>query len=517
MKYSTPATILVQSLAMMLVSVGSSASAQNSVDKPNIIFFAFDDLNDFINPMGYSQAKTPNLDRLAKMGVTFTNAHTTATYCAPARTAIMTGRYATTTGAYETQVYFHDHPDLVPMQMSFQNAGYSTHGGGKLFHHREGFIDRRRWDEFFMRSDRQKQEGWPLDSWGDGTPVPGEFPVSTYNKKRTAEGTMKGKTTFLEIGAIPDDQEEAMADTKRINWACSILKKKHDKPFFLGVGIYAPHFPNFAPQKYFDLYEESELNMPEYKEGDLEDLAKMVRQRMINRKKLHHDRLEKWGLLKESLHAYLACVSYGDAMLGRVLDTLEASDYRENTAIVVWSDHGYHQGQKGEWGKHSLWERTTHVPFIWAGPGIAKNKKVNATVSLLDMFPTFVEMCGLAPDPGLEGQSLVLTLKNPTSAKDRDVFVPWLHPNSYAVINEKWRYIHFKDGSQELYNLQEDPNEWHNLAGSAEHVDVMKKLRASAPKNPAKPGTDKVQLRLVIDGTDYRWEGKKKARRNSEN
>lgn len=459
--------------------------------------------------MGYTQAKTPNLDRLAKAGVTFTNAHTPATFCAPARTAIFTGRHATTTGAYETQVYFHQHPDIVPMQQSFQNAGYATFGGGKLFHHREGFIDMRGWDEFFMRNEELKAEGWYMNSWTEDTPLPGEFPVSTYNKNRVAEGSLKRTTTFLEIAAIPDDKEEEMADTRRINWACEVLQRDHDKPFFLGVGIYAPHFPNYAPQKYWDMYDRDSLEIPQYTEGDLDDIGKMIRKQKQNRKKTHHDRLVKWGLLPETFHAYLACVSYADAMLGRVLDSLQNSKYRDNTAIVIWSDHGYHQGQKGEWGKHTLWQRTTNVPFIWAGAGIAKNKKVSATVSLIDMYPTFVEMCGLAPDPGLEGKSLASALKNPASAQDRDVFVPWLHPNSYTVINEKWRYIHYRDGSEELYDVQNDFEEIHNLAESPEYDSIKNKLKQSAPKNHAKPGPKaRSDLKLVLNGLDYHWESK---------
>ena len=489
------------------------ASAQATTEQPNIIFFSFDDLNDFINPMGYSQAKTPNLDRLASAGVTFTNAHTPATYCAPVRTAIFTGRHATTTGAYGTQVYFHEHPDIVPLQLSFQNAGYATYGAGKLFHHREGFIDMRGWDEFFLRNEALKTRGWPMDSWAEDTPLPGEFPVSTYNKNRVEEGSLKKSTTFLEIAAIPNDKEEEMADTKRINWACSIIEKEHSKPFFLGIGIYAPHFPNYAPQKYWDMYDRESLILPEYTEGDLDDVGKLVRQQKMNRKKVHHDRLEKWGLIPESIHAYLACVSYADAMLGRILHSIQNSNNRENTAVVIWSDHGYHQGQKGEWGKHTLWQRTTNVPFIWAGAGIAKNQKISATVSLIDMFPTFVEMCGLAPDSGHEGRSLLSMLRDPASAQDQDVFVPWLHPNSYAIINEDWRYIHYKDGSEELYDLKKDFEEITNLADSPEYASIKTKMKQSAPSNQAKPGLSaNTDLRLVTSGESFHWEPKKKAK-----
>ena len=160
----------------------------NASEKPNVIFFAVDDMNDWIGPMGYKSAKTPNLDRLAKMGVTFQNAHTPATYCAPSRTAIYTGRYATTTGCYRTQVYFHDHPSLVPLQQSFQNSSYNTFGGWKLFHHREDFVDLRGWDQFWVRSEAQKKNGWPQDSWGLDTPLPKKMPASPFNAGKEIPG-----------------------------------------------------------------------------------------------------------------------------------------------------------------------------------------------------------------------------------------------------------------------------------------------------------------------------------------
>ncbi|MGB0258749.1 MAG: sulfatase-like hydrolase/transferase, partial [Coraliomargarita sp.] len=239
---------------------------------------------------------------------------------------------------------------------------------------------------------------------------------------------------------------------------------------------------------------------------DLDDLPDMIRKMKQGRKKFHHDLLDEWGLLEEAVHGYLACVSYADAMLGRVLDALEASPYRDNTIVVIWSDHGYHQGQKGDWGKHTLWERTTNVPFIWSGPGISKGQSVDATVSLIDMFPTFVETCGLAEDPGLEGVSLASVLKDPSSATDRDVLVPWLQPNAFAIINQDWRYIHYQDGSEELYDLNNDPNEWHNLAENPEFAAIKAELKSSAPEEQAPAGVNKTKLKLVIEGESFRWE-----------
>jgi arylsulfatase A-like enzyme len=196
-------------------------------------------------------------------------------------------------------------------------------------------------------------------------------------------------------------------------------------------------------------------------------------------------------------------------MLGRVLKALRDSPHADNTIVVLWSDHGYHHGEKGDWGKHTLWERTSNVPFIWSGPGVAKGATVDATVSLIDMYPTFVEMCGLPPVHGLEGQSLAGALKQPVTAKDRDVFLPFLTPGAYAIINQKWRYIHYDDGTEELYDVRADPHEWKNLAADAQLASVKQELQSRAPAKFAPMGTPKRQLRLIPDGEDFRWVPKK--------
>ncbi len=479
---------------------------------PNVIFFATDDLCDWVGPMDYDQAITPNIDKLGQRGVVFNNAHCPGTFCAPSRTAIFTGQFATTTGCYGTQVYFHNCPDLKPLQMNFQEGGYKTFGVGKLFHHPAGSIDLRGWDEFFVRTEEQKKTGWPMNSWGankpkvrgNDTPVPEPYPSGVYQRTFDVKAHW-----FLEWGAIDNDKEEEMADTQRVNWACDVLKQKHDKPFFLAVGVYAPHFPNYAPQKYFDMYDRNKIKAPTYKDDDFEDLPPKVRDSRIARKTQHHDRLATIDRgVEDAIHGYLACVSYADAMLGQLMDALKDSPYYDNTVIVLWSDHGYHHGEKGNWGKHTLWERTTNVPFIWAGAGVEKGGSVDETASLIDMYPTFVDLCGLPEVDGLEGQSLAGTLQDSKTAQDRDVLVPGLKPNEYAIINQKWRYIHYADDSEELYNLKKDSNEWDNMAEQEGYEPIKEKLRNSAPKTFAPMGKPKEKMRLVTEGNTFRWEPK---------
>jgi arylsulfatase A-like enzyme len=247
--------------------------------------------------------------------------------------------------------------------------------------------------------------------------------------------------------------------------------------------------------------------LPPYKADDLDDLPPKIKKIKTARSRIHN-KLEGLNAVGDAIHGYLACISYADAMMGRVLDALEASPYADNTVVVLWSDHGYHHGEKGDWGKHTLWERTSNVPFIWAGPGVAKGRKSDVTVSLIDMYPTLVDLCGLPkPRQKLEGQSLAKTLVDPTSAEDRNVFLPHMNPGEYAVINRDWRYIRYGEDGEELYDLQADPNEWHNLAASPEHAARKAELRRFAPATFAEPA-QKLNARkdLVVDGETFRWE-----------
>lgn len=484
-----------------------STSLAAADSQPNVLFLAVDDMNDWIgclagsNPGDGPRAITPNLDKLAARGVNFTNAHTAGVFCAPSRAAIFSGQFASTTGCYESANYFVNRPEIESLQTSFAKAGYTTLGTGKLYHHPVGAIDQRGWTKFFLRNRAQRENGWALDSWSEGTPFPKPFPASVYNKGQQITGGL-----FLEWAGIPNEREEEMADTQRVNWAVEQLRKKHDKPFFLACGIYAPHYPNYCPQKYFDLYDPEKIELPKYKAADLTDLPPKIEKSKTNRLRIRQ-KLEDLDALDDAIHGYLACISYADAMMGRVLDALEASPYADNTIVVLWSDHGYHLGEKN-WGKHTLWERTSNVPFIWAGPGVAEGAKTDVTVSLIDLYPTFAEMCGLPkPQQQLEGESIAATLKNPGTAKDRDVLLPYTKPGEFAVINRGWRYIRYGDDGEELYDVQADPHEWENLAKHPEHAARMAQMRKLAPKAFAEPESRfNSRKDLVINGETYRWE-----------
>ena len=210
--------------------------------------------------------------------------------------------------------------------------------------------------------------------------------------------------------------------------------------------------------------------------------------------------------MEDAIHGYLACMSYADALVGRVLDALEKSPYADNTIVVLWSDHGYHHGEKVDWEKHTLWERTSNVPLIWSGPGIAKGVRSDVTVSLIDLYPTLVEFFGLSlPPQELEGESLVPSLRDPRTAVDRTVYLPYMTPGEYALINRDWRFIEYLDGN-ELYDLRADPNEWFHLASVPEHQDRIARFKQQVPKSFADPvPTLNRRKHLVIEGESFHW------------
>jgi arylsulfatase A-like enzyme len=498
-------------LALLGLSISVFTSAQGIVSKPNVIFFATDDLRAWINPLGYEQAITPNLERLANMGITFTNAQAPGAYCAPSRTAIFTGLHSSTTGCYDDELYFFDYPEMVGLHRAFNQAGYKAYGAGKLFHHREGSIDMRGWEEYFARDQEIKELGYPMGyfpkDYTGSIPLPDPYPYSPYY---TETGRQIDGGAFLEWGPIANELEESMAAAIRTNWVCELLTREHTEPFFIGLGLYIPHYPNYAPQKYFDLYNLDDIELPNVLEGDWLDLPDYMKNRMVNRDKIRQE-LIQLGAYKEAVRGYLAAVSFADAMLGRVLDTLEESQYKDNTVVIFWSDQGYHLGEKGQWGKHTLWQETTHVPLIISGGGIPQNQKVNTTVSLIDLYPTLIDLCELDTPHEMDGVSLMSILQDPASAQDRNVFMPYYVRGGYTVVNQDYRYIQYHDGTEEFYDLNADPMEWINLAGENSYRSLMDEMAASAPQEFHQAATPRNTLNLVLEGDTFYWESKDKS------
>jgi len=449
----------------------SATPARTQTARPNVLFIALDDLNDWAGCMGgHPQARTPNLDRLAASGVLFTNAHCAAPACNPSRTAIFTGISPHHSGVYSNRQRMRDVlPNAELLPKTFSRNGYWSAGSGKLLHY---FIDAPSWDDYFPPKETENP-----------------FPRTLYPKKRPVSLPVGGPWQYVETdwGGLDATDEEYGGDWLVSKWIGEQLRKKHDKPFFLACGIYRPHEPWFVPQKYFDQFPLESIQLPPgYKEDDLDDLPPSGKRAGPNRYFAHIRKHNQW---KNGIQGYLASILFADAMLGRVLEALEQGPNADNTIVVLWSDHGWHLGEKQHWQKYTAWRVCTRVPLTIrvpkGAPGLPSGTrpgKSNKPVNLLSLFPTLLELCGLPPRDTNDGPSLVPLLANP-AADWPHVSVTYLaRPGSFGLSAEDWRYIHYANGDEELYDITKDPYEWTNLAGAPEHRSKLEELRRLAPK-----------------------------------
>ena len=465
-----------------------TAQAQRKPSRPpNYLFIAVDDLNDWVEPLGgHPQVKTPNFTRLAKRGVTFTNAHTQAPLCNPSRASLLSGLRPSTTGLYTLQPGVRAVPRLkehVMLPQYLAANGYATFSVGKIFH-----------DGSIKPAERDRE----FNVWGDNGAL--IFPATKFI---TTPDTIRA----MDWGVFPE-RDEDQPDWKIADSAIGFLNSAPtDKPFFLGAGFRLPHVPCFATQKWFDLYPDASLQMPPVKADDRDDVPEFA---WNLHWKLPEPRLswlnanQQWRSLVRS---YLASISFMDSQVGRLLDALEKSPHADNTIIVLWSDHGWHLGEKGITGKNSLWERSTRVPLIAAGPGIVAGAKSTRPVELLDLYPTLVELSGLPARKELQGHSLVPLLKNPNAARAWPAITTHNQGN-HAVRSERWRYIRYADGSEELYDHQTDPNEWTNLANNPRFAKLKTEHARWLPKTDLAPVAGSTARLLVKENGVWMWEGK---------
>ena len=464
------------------------------VDKPNILFISVDDMNDWIGCLrGYPGVSTPNLDRLAGRGALFADAHCASPLCNPSRTALLTGMRPTTTGIYNNDQFWRAAlPSAVSLPDYFKQNGYFVAGAGKVFHHTAGNNPPNQWDEFQLQEFDdpwyRRADWYP---WNKRVPAPEAVP---YNGIKDFQGE-------FDWGILPKD-ERAYGDQKAIDFGIQMLERKHGKPFFLAIGLWHPHIPMFSPKNYWDLYPADKVRLPETRADDLDDLPKAAKEMAAFRRE-EFDRIVKEGKWKEGVRAYLAAISFADAMIGRLLTALDSSSYKQNTVIVFWSDNGWHLGEKQHWHKSTLWQRATHVPLIIAGPPVkAAGVTRTQTVSLLDLYPTLVELCGLPKKAELEGTSLVPLLSN--AKGKRDPVVSTYLPGNHAVVSSRWRYIRYRDGGEELYDRVSDPNEFTNLAGLAKHTKLKSEMAKYMPKTSALPKPDRKDYDFNYESYTYK-------------
>ena len=435
-------------------------SAQE-IEKPNVLFIAIDDLNDWVGFMGgHPQVLTPHMDALAKQGRNFLNAHCAVPVCSASRASVMSGVAATTHGSYELGPRYEQLPALkeVPtLQRYFKNHGYATLSGGKVLHH--NFNGRLAED---------------IDQSLGRTRSP--RPEKPMNRPVNWSGAW-------DWGAYPTKDAE-MADIQLAQNVAKALKENFDKPFFMSVGFFRPHVPLFVPPKWFNLYDVGKLALPKNPKSDLDDLPKNFLRINDYAVAPTHAEVLSVGKQRSLTHAYLASVSFVDHCVGIVLDALKSSSHANNTLIVLWSDHGFHLGEKQHWAKRTLWEESTRVPLLIAGPGIQPGKPCREPASLIDLYPTLLDLCGLPKAKHLEGVSLVPQLRDAVKAR-RQPAITSSYFGNFSIRSRDWRLIVYEDGAKELYDHRNDPNEFRNLANDTAYKLTLDKLSKWLPNNAA--------------------------------
>ena len=415
-----------------------SLTAQPTPDqRPNVLLIAVDDLNDWPRMMGVrSDARTPHMDRLASRGTLFSRAYAQAALCGPSRASVMTGLLPSTLemhGHVSDQAVIKRAREFgVPaLHTYFRKHGYETLAVGKIFHQHvpKGSVDQ---------------------SGGRGS----FGPVKRFVWHQLGTST--------DWGAWPEADAET-EDAKSAAWAIERLNEPREQPFFLMVGFLRPHVPWYVPQKWFDLYPDPDrLKLPPYDPDDWEDIPFAARRTSVFHPAPTTEWASEFNHWRDIIHAYLASVSFVDDQIGKVLQALAASPYADNTLVVLWSDHGYHLGEKGLFQKMTLWERSAHVPLVVAGPGIEPGIS-RRVVSLVDIYPTLLELARLPPVERLEGRSLVPLIREPGRPWDFPAYT-FESAGDAAIQTERYRLIRYADGSLELYDHHTDPHERNNLA-----------------------------------------------------
>jgi arylsulfatase A-like enzyme len=527
-----PLAYFIVLAAILVVAFGwSPKTCANPPQKPNVVLIVCDDLNDYITGIpgeaGHPQAKTPNCDRLAKSGVAFRHAYSNNPICAPSRSSFLTGVYPHTSGNFFFDKWY-ENPVLKnskTIMEHFRDNGYHVAGSGKLMHHFRPEV----WSEFKHKADYgpfvydgKKNIAHPAvpKPFRDIGAIDGSFgPLErlTYsNDDDPRNGWIYGDgTEFKPMRSESSDDRDPTPDERNAQWAAERLAQfaaeDSDKPFFLGVGFLRPHTPLHVPRKYFDMFPIESVQLPLIKKGDVKDtyLPKVT---YPNQKGWKYSRLlgesysDREAGLRAFTQAYLASVAAVDDCIGQVIDAIDNSPLKDHTIIVLTSDHGWCMGQKDFLFKNNLWEEASRVPFVVRAPGVAQPGGVAENpISLVDLYPTLVDLCGLTGDTRkneqgapLDGHSVRPFLEDPTSgawrgpdgaltmvkaypkngiSEEATLTKPEAQHLSYRT--RRWRYILYNNGSEELYDHDNDPREWTNLAGDPAYAKTLKRLKTS--------------------------------------
>lgn len=532
---NTSSTYFLLFFLLFVVNIDVYGSEKKDLGRPNVVFVICDDLNDAIAGMGgHPQAISPNLDKLAKSGVTFANAQTNCPICGPSRASLWSGLYPHTTGYFgykQQQNHWRKNEVLkntITLFEHLSNNGYQVYATGKIHHN--GHED---WKIF---KNKNGENGFSVaPSFG---PYPWNGEKSTNNVKdrgvqyphlpvnfemancwegfgpvKDLSSEMNGKGTWLythngeEFLCKNENNRDLMPDERCVEYVEDVLDQPHNKPFFMAVGFNRPHSPWYVPQKYFDMFDPDSLKLAPYIKSDLTDCAQSIwksndlgtgNNGFYKYKKLK-DANDEQALLQWT-HAYLACVAFVDDQIGKVVQAIQNSEYAHNTIIIVSSDHGYHMGEKEYIFKNTLWEESARVPLIIAGPEAAKNETCDTPVSLIDIYPTIIDYCKLPENPNyngnkkqLDGHSLKPLIMNPKDGKwdgedyaitavsssyklEINQAAP-LKEQHYSIRTKQYRYIYCRNGDEELYDHEKDMHEWKNEANNPIYAGVKKDLK----------------------------------------
>jgi arylsulfatase A-like enzyme len=460
-------------------------SCRKESEPLNILMIAIDDMNNWVGVME-NKAKTPHIDALARSGVLFSNAYCVVPACNPSRTALLSGKRPETTGQYTNAGNFRDKPggkDIITLPQYFRQYGYEAVAAGKIFHAPRygGEEPNPRSDPVSWNDQRIGNVGTPqadlyLDEDGRAAWLEGDWKQFVQNGRFLP--SMGYITRMGRWGPIPQPKKEC-GDWQSAEFCADYLLQDHEKPFFLACGIFRPHSPQLVPQEYFDMYPPGSFKMPEVPEDDMDDIPEIAR---TNWSTPFTKLVREKGQWELAVQGYLASMTFADDCIGHVLEALEKSAYRENTLVVLWTDHGWQLCHKDRWEKFTLWRQSTNAPLMFRYPGMKTTGQVcKEVVSFLDLYPTLLDLAGLPRKEDLEGETLRPWLEDPGRDKESPAIITYPGGN-HSVVWKNWNYIHYEDGSEELYDHSTDVREYHNLAGREEHQALIDKLKEMLPQ-----------------------------------
>lgn len=461
-----PLKTLACSFLILIFAIPNFASA---AEKTNVLFIICDDLNCDLSSYGHPQVKSPNIDRLAKRGVRFANAHCQFSLCGPSRASFMTGLYPDQSLVRKNAVYIREHvPSVVTMSQMFRDNDYQATRVGKIYHYNVPL--------HIGTSGHDDPYSWATTFNPEGRDVHEQDKIFTL-KKLTYGGTL----SWMAADGTDEEQTDGIAATQTVELLHQYAKQK--KPFFMAVGLYRPHTPYVAPKKYFDMYPLESINVPQLSDGYLKTIPEAAR-KTVQAKKEQINLEDK--LARQAIQAYYASITFADAQIGRILDGLKSSGLEENTVVVFTSDHGYHMGEHGHYQKMTLFENGTHIPLVIAGPGVKSvGQSSNAPVEMLDIYPTLADLCHVKAPKHISGMSLKPVLDDPSARPRKTALTQHARYGKkgssigYSIRTEDFRYTAWGKGGKdgvELYDRKADPNEMKNLADDPKYKQKQNEL-----------------------------------------